>query len=116
MAKNKNKSNENKPTKASQSAARPPVVAILGHVDHGKTTLLDHIRKSHIASKEAGGITQHIGAYQINHQGRKITFIDTPGHEAFSAMRARGGSVSDLVVFSSHKGRRSPFYNCREQD
>ena len=78
--------------------ARAPVVAVLGHVDHGKTSLLDHIRKSHIAEKEFGGITQHIGAYQIEHKGRKITFIDTPGHEAFSAMRLRGGQVSDLAV------------------
>lgn len=74
------------------------MVAILGHVDHGKTSLLDFIRKTHIAEKETGGITQRISAYQIDYQGRKITFIDTPGHEAFSAMRGRGGQVSDIAV------------------
>jgi translation initiation factor IF-2 len=79
-------------------ATRPPVVAILGHVDHGKTSLLDFIRKSRLASKEEGGITQHIGAYQIENKGQKITFIDTPGHEAFSAMRARGGKAADIAV------------------
>lgn len=81
-----------------QTESRPPIVTVMGHVDHGKTSILDYIRKTNITAKEYGGITQHIGAYQISYKTKKITFIDTPGHAAFSQMRARGGKAADIVV------------------
>ncbi len=89
-----------KPSKKPKSniQIRPPIVVVMGHVDHGKTSILDYIRKTKVAEKEAGGITQSVGAYQVEHQGHSITFIDTPGHEAFYAMRSRGAKVADIAV------------------
>ena len=117
MAKKKTSKNKNDIKRGKNQAVRPPIVVVLGHIDHGKTTLLDYIRKTRVAAKEAGGITQSIGAYQVeigesgkkkpdsqaiqpssSQVARKVTFIDTPGHEAFAKMRSRGASVADIAI------------------
>ncbi|PIS38992.1 MAG: translation initiation factor IF-2 [Candidatus Nealsonbacteria bacterium CG08_land_8_20_14_0_20_43_11] len=97
MANNEQQLNQDVAPKG-ERRPRPPIVVVMGHIDHGKTTLLDNIRKSHVAEKESGGITQHVGAYEIEHHAKKIIFIDTPGHEAFSAMRSRSAKVADIAI------------------
>ena len=87
-----------KPEKTAAHISRPPIVVIMGHIDHGKTSILDWYRKTKLTEEEAGGITQHIGAYEVTHEGKHITFIDTPGHEAFSKMRSRGARVADIAI------------------
>src|SRR3990167_11481040 len=87
-----------KKTEETEKYVRSPIVVVMGHIDHGKTKILDWYRKTKVVESESGGITQHIGAYEVLHKGKKITFIDTPGHEAFSKMRSRGAKVADIAI------------------
>ena len=85
-------------TDKNKQIARPPVIAVMGHIDHGKSKLLDYIRQTNVVERESGGITQHVSAYEVVHKDQKITFLDTPGHAAFEAMRVRGAQICDIAV------------------
>ncbi len=112
-----NKVKKNNVQNATVLSERPPIVVIVGHIDHGKTTLLDYIRKTNVAGGESGGITQHTAAYEITHNNKKITFIDTPGHEAFSAMRKRGATIADIavLVIAADEGMKQQTFEALDQ-